>query len=265
MPIPDEERGQEVPERLVEEVYAKLQNSSPNSSDDLRAASTPPPALQPLKVVPLQRRNGDTLGDLQGKREKPRKRRNQAEAKNDPQGVMKQERSKISEATPTPTPSKVVPSRAKPQTRTETLGGLFELSNATPTPTPVVRNRVSQAGARRGGSDATRLVAPRAIAPTPLPVKPTSTPSPTSIPSVSPGWYVQLAAFESKAQAGKLLSTLQENGFLEAKLQEALVRGKRYYRVLVGPERSSVLAGRLRDQLIREPYIKFKPYLKKVP
>jgi cell division septation protein DedD len=94
--------------------------------------------------------------------------------------------------------------------------------------------------------------------------------SPSASESLRSGWYVQLAAFESKTEANELLALLRQNGFRDSYIQEAIVKKRRYFRVLVGPEENSVLAKRLKEQLLREsylmrePYQGFKPYLKKV-
>ncbi len=96
----------------------------------------------------------------------------------------------------------------------------------------------------------------------PLEKKPT--PKSVSVTkSVPKGWYAQIAAPEERAVAEKMAGQLRSSGF-PAVIEEAYVRGSRYYRVLAGPETSSKMAGRLVQQLSREPYVKGKPFLRPV-
>lgn len=60
-----------------------------------------------------------------------------------------------------------------------------------------------------------------------------------------PGWYVQVAAAPSKEDARKSVQKITGQGF-QAKVEEASIRDKAYYRILVGPyaERKDALANR---------------------
>lgn len=78
------------------------------------------------------------------------------------------------------------------------------------------------------------------------------------------GWYVQVAAPKSQQEANTMLEQLKNNGFRDSTLQTAVIKGEVYYRVLVGPEDTALLAQRLLEQVGREPYVKFKPFLKRV-
>lgn len=66
-----------------------------------------------------------------------------------------------------------------------------------------------------------------------------------------PSWVVQVASVGSPEAAGELEAKLRQAGF-SAFVEQAEVRGKRYYRVRVGPEvdraRAERTAARLREQ-----------------
>lgn len=80
---------------------------------------------------------------------------------------------------------------------------------------------------------------------------------------VSSGWYAQVAAPKELTDADGMANNLKGSGFSVA-IEVAKVRGQEYYRVLVGPENSRVLANRLLSQVKREPYLKGEPFIKLV-
>lgn len=117
--------------------------------------------------------------------------------------------------------------------------------------------------------------------PTPVVVKPTPTakpeptatrkPEPTKQPEkaaskssvVKPGWYAQIAAPKLISDATEIAAQLRSAGF-PAVIETAEVRGEKYFRVLVGPEGTKAQANVLIKQLKREPYIEGDPFLKVV-
>ncbi len=68
---------------------------------------------------------------------------------------------------------------------------------------------------------------------------------------VSRGWVVQLGSFSQRANADKLVRRLKQKGFA-ATMASATVKGKRVYRVWVGPERERAKAERLLARVNRE-------------
>ena len=104
-------------------------------------------------------------------------------------------------------------------------------------------------------------IIPEPTAPPATPtIKATQKPSEASLPS---GWFVQVAAPESRVDANGLIEKLRSNGF-KASIEVALIRDQQYYRVLVGPESNKELAERLLKQVAREPYLQGTPFLKYV-
>ncbi|HMO02046.1 MAG TPA: SPOR domain-containing protein [Oligoflexia bacterium] len=81
--------------------------------------------------------------------------------------------------------------------------------------------------------------------------------------SASSGWYVQVAAPSSKVEAEKIASKLYQAGF-KSRVDKASSGGDQFYRVLVGPEDSEKLADALLRQLVREPYIKGTPFIRRI-
>lgn len=269
MPIPDEEMPKQVPERLVEEVYAKLRDDS----TPIRTSGEPqqPPQLAPIKVVPSLKRTDETLGDLGVRNrggEGPKKiARNPSDKKT---GAPSDDSATsiaasvnlgdLEEGAAQGVHQK--PSELQKDNKREPkkqVAGVFELGNSPSgsTRTPIVKEKVEKTPRRLEPPKAVAAVA--AATPAPKVKEPSN-----EVDGIPTGWYVQLAALESKTEADTLVSKLSQNGFREVKVQIAVVKGKRYYRVLVGPEETTLLARRLQEQLVREPYIKFKPYLKRV-
>ncbi len=70
-----------------------------------------------------------------------------------------------------------------------------------------------------------------------------STPPPRARDDAVPSWVVQVASFGSSASADGLAEKLKSAGFT-AFVEQAQVRGKRYFRVRVGPETSRKSAER---------------------
>jgi cell division septation protein DedD len=100
----------------------------------------------------------------------------------------------------------------------------------------------------------------------------TATPVKTNTPVKTPefpksnaksGWYAQVAAPTSKAEADSFASKLKENGF-RVYVEKAQVNNENYYRILVGPEESRSQGEALVKQLNREAYIKGTPFLKMI-
>ena len=81
--------------------------------------------------------------------------------------------------------------------------------------------------------------------------------------SVPRGWFAQIMAPRSQAEAETLARKLQGSGF-SVIIENARVRGEQYYRVLVGPEETRQQSERLLAQLKREPYIKASPFIRMV-
>ncbi|MCB0309667.1 MAG: SPOR domain-containing protein [Bdellovibrionales bacterium] len=84
----------------------------------------------------------------------------------------------------------------------------------------------------------------------------------TSTPKRS-GWYAQVAAPKAKGDADTLANRLRTSGF-RVTIETAQVRGENYYRVLVGPEDTRVLAERLVSQVKRERFIQGDPFVRMV-
>lgn len=81
--------------------------------------------------------------------------------------------------------------------------------------------------------------------------------------SLPKGWFAQVMATSNNRDAESLAQKLRAGGF-PVVLEETTVNGKSHYRLLVGPERSRSLAGRLVDQLQREPGVAAKPFVRVV-
>lgn len=81
--------------------------------------------------------------------------------------------------------------------------------------------------------------------------------------SIAKGWYAQIAAPKLQADASQLASQLKRSGFA-AVIETAEVRGEKYFRVLTGPEKSKGQAEALLKQLKREPYVTGAPFLRVV-
>jgi cell division septation protein DedD len=77
------------------------------------------------------------------------------------------------------------------------------------------------------------------------------------------GWYAQVAAPTSKAEADSLASQLRNNGF-RVVIESAQVRGDSYFRILVGPEENRAQADALVKQLTRESYLKGAPFIRMI-
>lgn len=75
------------------------------------------------------------------------------------------------------------------------------------------------------------------------------------------GWYAQVSAPRQIEDANKLADLLVSSGFQVA-IERATVRGEQYFRVLVGPEGSRELAQRMKQQLVREPYVTGDPFVR---
>lgn len=77
------------------------------------------------------------------------------------------------------------------------------------------------------------------------------------------GWYAQVAAPTKIEEANALAEKLHSSGF-RLVVEKALINDNTYFRVLVGSEENRTQALRLVDQLVREPYIKTTPFVRKI-
>lgn len=75
------------------------------------------------------------------------------------------------------------------------------------------------------------------------------------------GWFAQVGAMPSLAEAEGIAKKLKSSGF-PVVIEAARVRGEDYFRILVGPERSRDQGDILVSQLRREPYISGEPFLR---
>ncbi len=295
--IPNDEMPQKVPDELVSKVYAKLQENITPPTE-----AVDPPKLEKIPEFAAPNSNvGSTLGDIappgyeKNKKGKNKKRKpalpqtkelerqiaetEKALVGSKKESVVKVETKKtIEKVAPVETELKIEPlereieiakkTQVVKKTQTNTLGGLFELGN-----TPQVKPKAEQPLEMKKAE----VAAVKEAVKVPEPITPKATP-----PKVAPlevvepkvqvkpkvgiqaGWYVQVAAPGVESEARTLVGKLASNGFRGSRIQVATVRGKQYYRVLVGPEDTAVLAERLLKQLSREAYITGKPYLKRI-
>jgi cell division septation protein DedD len=93
-------------------------------------------------------------------------------------------------------------------------------------------------------------------------------PSSSVIPTIeqadlSKGWFVQVAAPASEADATSLSNKLKSSGF-QVLIERAKVQERTYYRILVGPEATRITSERLLQQLLREKYIDKAPFIRQV-
>ena len=81
---------------------------------------------------------------------------------------------------------------------------------------------------------------------------------PKQVPAGATAWVVQVASLGSSSAATKLQNELRGQGY-PAFVEQALVNGKTYYRVRVGPEvdraRAEAVAGRLQDVTSSKPLV----------
>jgi cell division septation protein DedD len=77
------------------------------------------------------------------------------------------------------------------------------------------------------------------------------------------GWYVQVAAPKDIDSATEWLGRLKKSGF-QALVETASVNKQKYYRIVVGPEKSKETVTRLVQQLSRERLVDKSPFLKQV-
>ena len=77
------------------------------------------------------------------------------------------------------------------------------------------------------------------------------------------GYYVQIASTPNQMDANILSRKVRESGF-KAVIEETIVGGSKYYRVLAGPEDTREHANRMAQQISREPYINSQPFVRDV-
>ncbi len=83
------------------------------------------------------------------------------------------------------------------------------------------------------------------------------------VSSLPKGWFVQIAAPKSSEEAEAVAGQLSKSGF-PVMIEKAEVRGERYFRVVVGPERSRELSERLSGQIKRDGAVKGDPFIRMV-
>ena len=95
--------------------------------------------------------------------------------------------------------------------------------------------------------------------------KATATPEPKKkeAAGLPKGWFAQVAAPRTKADADALTKKLRGAGFAVV-VEDAEVRGQTYFRLLVGPESSRETTERLVNQLRREKYLSSEPFIRMV-
>lgn len=77
------------------------------------------------------------------------------------------------------------------------------------------------------------------------------------------GWFAQVSAQNSKADADSLVTKLKSSGF-KVFIEDANVHGEDYFRILVGPEDTRAHAEALVEQLSREKYLKGAPFIRMI-
>jgi DedD protein len=92
--------------------------------------------------------------------------------------------------------------------------------------------------------------------PEPSPVAPDRAPSPAAsgpkpVPPGAAAWVVQVASVTAQGPARKLRDELRGKGYA-AFIEEAMVNGKRYYRIRVGPETDRGTADGVANRIQRE-------------
>lgn len=88
-------------------------------------------------------------------------------------------------------------------------------------------------------------------------------PTASSTSHIPRGFYVQIAATTNEGEAALLSRKVRESGF-KVVVEQSVVGGSRYYRVLAGPEDTREHATRMVDQIRREPYINSQPFVRDV-
>jgi cell division septation protein DedD len=77
------------------------------------------------------------------------------------------------------------------------------------------------------------------------------------------GWYTQVFAPRSLDEANNVADKLKGLGF-RVSIEEALVRGQKYYRLLVGPEKTREVAEFQRQQIIKKKLVDSDPFVRVV-
>jgi len=266
LPIADGGDVKQVSERMVDEVYDELQDLSTINQEDMLPHNKDSESsldLKPVKIVPLQKViNEKTTADMA--------KNSSADSSTTALVSDKKVKGEL-----TPAQKQQLVSAAgllrRDKARSQTLGTLVDgedqaldkVITADTRRDPTSGDQITNAGVKLQPPVEQKVVAS-------LPKSSAAVVRESGIKPLSKGWYVQLAAFETEADANQLQSLLIQNGFRDAHIQEARVKERRYFRVLVGPEDKPILAERLKQQLEREsylsrdPYRGFKPYLKKI-
>lgn len=262
LPITEEVSSRNVSERLVEEVYEKLQRPPVSVAKD--GTETGELDLKPVRIVPMAEvaSSEERVSDVIEVKEPKLISAEQAEVQSVEEGSKEH--------------GETVQALRVEERKVRTVMTLDRLADADgdqgSRASSKIPNETRENVLKELPVDApsVKLRDPRAPTVNAASVSSQKHDSGSVSESLRSGWYVQLAAFESETEAKELHSLLRQNGFRDSYIQEALVKKRQYFRVLVGPEENSVLAKRLKEQLLREPYLMkepykgFKPYLKKV-
>lgn len=91
-----------------------------------------------------------------------------------------------------------------------------------------------------------------------------SEPTPEPVVTLANGWYVQLSADTERATAERRQRAASGRNY-NAAIQEAVIRGVRYYRVLVGPHQSIEQAQQVKAQLAESGLADGKPFVRRFP
>jgi cell division protein FtsN len=80
---------------------------------------------------------------------------------------------------------------------------------------------------------------------------------------ITRGWYVQVGAYRKKAEAGRITVRLDSHR-VKSQVQEAVVRGKRFYRVLLGPYASKPDAANVVTKLKSLKVSSGEPFIRQI-
>lgn len=267
LPIGDQESGADLGEKIVSEVYAKLNEQNETAPPPGSAAEEESsfPELGTIKESENSKPESEDLGEveLEAPPAKHAEKKPVAEEK-----VVDEELSLEQEADE----SEELPKHnAKPEEKT--LAAVLNESKARKELEKKEEAKVEVKPTATSKPEPTKVIEKPKVEKTPEPVatkikeeKPKEekkTADSLTPKKVSTGWYAQIAAPKAIADANALSSNLRKSGF-PAVIETAEVRGEKYYRVIVGPETSKTQADVLLKQLKRESYIVGEPFLRMV-
>jgi cell division septation protein DedD len=253
LPIGEQEGGSDLGEKIVSEVYAKLNEQNeekvPGEHQPKDEEENAGPELGSIKESENAKQDSEEaseeIGDVDlAKPSEPKAGESKTgESKTEPKITG------IPLLVPTLIKPTVVPTKTVPAIVTKSVPTRASVITVEPTLAEIKEPR------------------PPAVKTTEIITKPKEEviKSAIEIPAKKPetGWYAQIAAPKAASDASSLASNLKRSGFA-AVIETADVRGEKYYRVIVGPEKSKVQADVLLKQLKREPYITGDPFLRMV-